>query len=317
VDVLAAGLGFFPGEAASVSETSRFVSFRLFVTGGTGFVGRHLLPRLPFDLFQQVSCLTRSPERLAAHGRVTAVPGDLANAASYSQALASSDTVVHLAASVGKASAVEHLRTNLEGTRRLLEECRRLGVERFVYVSSVAAKFKDISDYPYARSKREAEAAVRESGLTYCIVRPTLVVGRGGRAWSSLQALARRAVIPLPGSGASLTQPVYVEDLAECLVSVLRNGRFWNEAFDVGGPERITVEALVQAIHRHHSGKSGHVIHVPLGPILSVMRRGGGTSGRLRFFLEDGVAEPNPLLERHRPTMRGMEDMIALSIERR
>jgi len=294
------------------------VSPRLFVTGGTGFVGRHLLPRLRSGLFHQVFCLTRSPERIAAHDqRVTAVPGDLAAAASYSKALASSDTVIHLAASMGTASPAEHVRINLEGTTQLLEECRRLGVERFLYVSSVAAKFKDISDYPYAQSKRAAEAAVRESGLTYCIVRPTLIVGRGGGAWSRLEALARRAVILLPGSGATLTQPVYVEDLVECLISLLHEAPFWNEAFDIGGPERITVETLVQAIHRHHSGRKGRVVHVPLGPILPVMSRAGKKLGRLRFFLEDGVAEPNPLLERHRSAMRGVEEMIALSIDRR
>jgi nucleoside-diphosphate-sugar epimerase len=294
------------------------MSPRLFVTGGTGFVGRHFLPRRRSDPFHQVFCLTRSPERIAADdGRVTAVPGDLTAAASYRNALASSDTVVHLAASMGTASPVEHVRINLEGTKQLLEECRRLGVERFVYVSTVAAKFKDISDYPYAQSKRAAEAAVRESGLTYCIVRPTLIAGRGGGAWNRLQALARRAVILLPGSGATLTQPVYVEDLVECLISVLHHASFWDEAFDIGGPERVTVEALVQAIHRHHTGRKGRIVHVPVGLFLPVMRRVGRQSGRLRFFLEDGVAEPNPLLERHRSTMRGMEEMIALSIERR
>ena len=132
-----------------------------------------------------------------------------------------------------------------------------------------------------------------------------------------MQALARRAVILLPGSGAALTQPVYVEDLVECMISVLHQGPFWDEAFDIGGPERITVEAFVQAIHRHCSGRKGRVVHVPLGPILPVMSRLGKKLGRLRFFLEDGVAEPNPLLQRHRSTMRGLEDMIALSIERR
>lgn len=292
------------------------MSPRLFVTGGTGFVGRHLLRRLPSDLFHQVFCLTRVPERLRDHDhRVTAVPGDLTAAASYRNALASSDTVVHAAASVGKASPVEHFRINLGGTEQLLHECRRSGVERFVYVSSVAAKYKEISDYPYAQSKRAAEAAVRESGLTYSIVRPTLIAGRGGGAWNRLQALARHAVIPLPGSGATLTQPVYVEDLVACLISVLRHDDFWNEAFDVGGPERVSVEALVRAIHRHHSGKQGFVVHLPLGLILPVLKRVGGSG--MHFFLEDGVAEPNPLLELHRPRMHGMEDMVALSIERR
>ena len=290
------------------------MSPRLFVTGGTGFVGRRFLARLPSDRFPQVFCLTRDPRRLPSRDhRVSAIPGDLADAASYTDALASSDTVVHLAASVGKASPAEHFRVNLDGTRLLLEECRRLGVERFLHVSSVAVKYKDISDYPYALSKRAAEATVRESGLAYCILRPTLIVGRGGQAWHRLEGWAQRPVIPLPGPGITLTQPVYVEDLVTCMISVLQDGRLWNEAFDVGGPDRVTVDTLVQAIHRHHAGKQGRIVHVPLGPILPVLRRVG--MNELHFFLEDGVAETNLLLELHRSAMRGLHEMIALSIE--
>jgi NADH dehydrogenase len=246
---------------------------------------------------------------------VSAVPGDLTAAATYRDALASSDTMVHLAASMGKASPAEHVRVNVIGTRLLLEECRRLGVKRFVYVSSVAAKYKDIADYPYARSKRAAEAVVRESGLRYCIVRPTLIVGRGGEAWHRLEEWSRRPVIPLPGPGTTLTQPVYVEDLVACLISVLQGGHLWNEDYDVGGPERVTVDTLVQAVHRYHAGRPGRVVHVPVGLLLPVLRRVGMHG--LHFFLEDGVAEPNPLLASQWSTMRGIEDMIALSIERR
>lgn len=283
----------------------------LFVTGGTGFAGRRFLHRLPHGLYERVFVLTRSPERVAAADPpVTPIPGDLAGAPSWDEELAASDTVVHLAARAGRAPADEIFRVNVEGTERLLEACRRVGVARFVYVSSVAAKYRDISRYPYAGSKRAAEAAVRESGLTYCIVRPTLIAGRGGASWERLQALARLPLVPLPGTGAALTQPVYVEDFARCLVSVLREDRFWNDVHDIGGPERVRVEALVRAIHRHHRGGEGRVVHLSRGPLLSVLGRLGAP---LPFFLEDGVAEPNPLLDLHRPTMRDVAAMIALS----
>src|SRR5262249_38698926 len=139
---------------------------KLFLTGSTGFLGRHVRRHL-----QQVE------DRFSIAELPRSAGADLLAPRSYERELAGADTVIHLAAATGKAPIAEHLRANDEGTRVLLEQCRRSGVRHFVFVSTIATKSPDIRHYPYARAKLAAEAAVVSSGLDYTIVRPTIIVG--------------------------------------------------------------------------------------------------------------------------------------------
>ena len=92
---------------------------------------------------------------------VSIVSGDLLRPESYRDVLPSCDTVMHLAAATGRASAGDHERVNARGTEILLEECRRAGVAKVLFVSSVATTFPDKTGYPYALTKARAEEAVR------------------------------------------------------------------------------------------------------------------------------------------------------------
>src|SRR5688500_7996546 len=98
---------------------------RVFLTGATGFLGRHLLDLLDDSRCELAVCLVRDPAKLAGKSRATtyvkAVPGDLLEPEKYAAELAGVDTVCHLAAVTGKASPAEMERVNVEGTRVLLE----------------------------------------------------------------------------------------------------------------------------------------------------------------------------------------------------
>lgn len=274
---------------------------RLFVTGASGFVGRRFLARVAEGPAHEVVGLTRDAARLAGTG-ATPVEGDVAEPGGWADALEGIDAVVHLAAATGAAKAAEHWRVNARGTELLLHAAARAGVERFVFVSSIATRFDDVSDYPYARAKRRAEEAVRASGLAWTIVRPTLVVGPGGGAWESLAGLARRRWIPIPGSGRAVVQPVWVGDVADVLVEAVE-GRWIGEAVDVGGAERLPIEALLARIRERRGQGDPAVLHVPARRLLPVLgwldRRGAPlpvTAGPLRSFYEDGVVGPGGVL---------------------
>ncbi|MBA2634130.1 MAG: NAD-dependent epimerase/dehydratase family protein [Chloroflexi bacterium] len=295
------------------------------MTGGSGFLGRRLLEMAPPECFPEIHCLTRSPRPTPAElgsSRVTFIGGDIFSSNVYGERLASAWAVVHLAATTGRASPAEHFRVNLRGTQHLLEQCAQYGVSRFLYVSTIAVKFRNTSDYAYAASKRAAEDAVRKSGLTHVILRPTLIAGRGGGAWEGLSALARLPVIPLPGPGRAMMQPIYVDDMAGSLLSVLQEERFWDGTYELGGPQEITVEALLRRIHRQYAGRDARVVHLlahPFLPFLRGLERFAApilpvSAGQLRSFYENGVAEPNALLARNRPGMRSLDEMIRLSI---
>ena len=290
----------------------------LFVTGASGLIGRSLLQRLEELEGPSFVCLSRNlgaaPQR-----RARFVQGDLLEPGGWRSALKRCSGVVHLAAVTGKARGEQYTRVNVEGTRRLLEECVKAGVRRFVHVSTIAVRYPDLSRYPYARSKLEAEALVRSSGLDWAIVRPTIVLGRRAPAWRSLSQLAKLPIVPLFGGGRARVQPILAADVAAALADLLAQERLQGEECDLGGPEVLTVEDLLRRIRRALGRGKLRGVRLPAGPPIAVLAALEKpllgllpvTAGQLHALVYDGVAEPNPLLERQRPRMQPLDEALA------
>jgi NADH dehydrogenase len=271
----------------------------VFVTGGSGFVGRRLLPELR-NLGRPVFALDRSGSLAAMPdaGGITVVTGDLLDPATYRSALRSCELVVHLAAATGTATAGDHHRVNAQGTEVLLEECRAAGVTKILLVSSIATTFPPNTGYHYADAKRSAEDAVSRSGLQFTILRPTVITGPGSPNLKSLEKLALLPFIVMPGSGRAWVQPIEVSDVARSIADLVRQDAFANEIVELGGPEVLTMESHLQQIRVARRGRNGRVIHLPL-PLLSFPLRvaeavGLGrllpvTAGQLSSFRFDGV----------------------------
>jgi len=300
---------------------------RIFLTGGSGALGSRLLRRLEEGGAEVAALFRGGPDSEwgSRSGTVKIVRGDLLNASSYQAALGGCSSVVHLAAATGNASAREHFRTNAEGTRILLDACRRAGKPAFLYVSSIAVNFPRRVCYPYAESKREAEAAVRSSGLKFTIVRPTLICGAGSGSLEGLRKLASGSVIPVPGNGQVRMQPIHVDDLAGLIAGIVRERRFAGSTLELGGPDVLTLDALLRELHaclRGDSESGGRCMHVPLVPIRMALTlaermlpgRLPVTSGQLASFRFDGTARSNPLFERHRGELKGVREMLRMSV---
>ena len=207
----------------------------IFVTGYAGFVGSALRARLARGAWH-VRGLARQQPR--ANDQSITV-GDLLVPDTYQSSLVGVDAVVHLAAQTGKARARDYWKVNRDGTSALLAACKRAGVKQILHVSTIAAGFSDRRYYPYAQSKLAAEALVRESGLAYTILRPTIVLGATSPLWSTLSRMARLPFIPLPqGTRPVSVQPVHVNDVARAIEIVLEASRFEGETLDVGGQTR-------------------------------------------------------------------------------
>ncbi len=277
----------------------------VFVTGASGFVGRRLLTALA-RLGRPVVALDRSGA-LAAAGlppQTTVCRGDLLTPATYVDALRGCDTVLHLAAATGKASAADHHRVNVAGTAALVAACREAGVERLLFVSSIAVTFADQTGYHYAAAKTAAEEIVRRCGLRAAIVRPTMIFGAGSPVEAGLAKLALLPVIVAPGGGRVRVQPVHVDDLAACLVEIVEHDRFSGDVIEIGGPDVLPIAAVLQAIRAGRGGQPGLVLPVPLvllrAPALVAERAGLGavlpvTAGQLASFANDSTARPAPL----------------------
>jgi len=275
----------------------------VFVTGGAGFVGQRLLPAL-VAAGMRVVALDRSGTLAGTVPDAESVRGDLLNPEDYRAALAACDTVLHLAAATGRASAAEHHRTNARGTEVLIEEARRAGVRKFLFVSSIAVTFDDLTAYHYAQAKSAAEATVRASGLPFLIVRPTMILGAGAPLLASLEKLALLPVAVLPGNGRALVQPVHVDDVVAALVRAVEADAFSNETIAIGGADRVSMEQLVRELRAARKGADGPLLHFPL-PLLQIPLRlaeaiglGGFlpiTAGQLSSFKFNGLGEMNRL----------------------
>ena len=199
---------------------------KLAITGGTGFVGSHLID-VALAAGHQVKALTRraQPER----GGVEWVPGDLHDRSALERLVGDADAAIHVAGVITGHNAAAFEFGNVGGTLAMLAAATAGGVHRFVHVSSLAAREPKLS--LYGASKARAEELIRSSGLDWSIVRPPAVYGPGDKETLELFRMAKLGLMLMPPHGhVSL---IHVDDLARLLLALA----------DYSAPTEILIEA--------------------------------------------------------------------------
>ena len=185
----------------------------LAVTGGTGFVGQHLLRMALADGYD-VRALTRGwkpPE-----DEIAWVDGALDRPDALLKLCTGADAVIHIAGLIsGSKKAFEEV--NVGGTAAMIDAARKAGVRRFIHISSLAAREPELSEY--GRSKARSERLVAASGLEWTIIRPPAVYGPGDRETLELFKMARRGLVFLPPKGRFSL--IHAEDLCRLILAVL------------------------------------------------------------------------------------------------
>ncbi|HKS79751.1 MAG TPA: NAD(P)H-binding protein [Gaiellaceae bacterium] len=235
------------------------------VTGGTGFVGPHVVHALRASE-TPVRALVRDPAhagRLTSWG-VDLAAGDVTDPASLQAACEGVDAVIHLVAII-KGAPADFERVMAEGTRNVVVAAQAAGVRRFVLASALGLDERTKDAVPYFAAKWEMERAVRESGLEHVIFRPSFVFGREGGVLPTFVRLARLApVTPIIGPGTQRLQPIWVEDLAEYYARALVEPAAANRTFDLGGPEAVSWNEFWERLKRV-LGVRRPSLHVPFG----------------------------------------------------
>ena len=293
----------------------------LFITGGSGFIGRRLLSRLDLRDYEHVFCLSRRPSAeiaSLAETNLTWMQGSLLDSSSYAHSLDDNTTVVHMAAMTGKAPAENHFAVNRDATQHLLRLCRERQVRRFLHMSSIAVSFRDTSNYSYAQSKLESEELVRKSGLNFVIIRPTIVLGRESPAWQSLSQLARLPWVPVFGDGSAKIQPIDVDDLVDSMVTLIGEKEFRGDTYEIGGPDVLTMEEFLRKVHRLYCANEARVWHVPYQPVKALLACAEKfafswmpiSAGQLSAFVQDSIVTDSPFYTQQRPRMKDLDTVL-------
>jgi uncharacterized protein YbjT (DUF2867 family) len=254
----------------------------LLLTGATGEVGSALLPRL---LAQGVAvrCLVRDPRRLGPQRvRVQIALGDLADPPSFRNAMRGVQTVVHLAAAIRDQprGSIEEL--NAIATWRMVQAARQAGVRRFLFFSALGAS--PHHRCRFFRAKALAEQAVRDAGVDHVVFAPSLVYAPRDRWLTLLERLSLLGLTPVPGSGRVSFQPIWAEDVADCVAAAIAGaGPDAGAAlaaptpgsshlrYELAGPETLSHDDAIRVVLRA-LGRRPALLHLPAGVVAAALR---------------------------------------------
>lgn len=249
-----------------------FRGLMILIVGATNFVGRAVARRLGAE-GREFRCLLQPAPRvqqLPSGLSFSTVSANLTDAAALREAMEDVTTVIHLTREEDRLEE-RALQAHAEGTANLVEAAQSAGVSRFIYLSRLGAT--PASAYPLFRIKGESEIIVDESGVDYTTLRAAVVYGADDFFTTRVVMLAKMIplVLPIPDVGMARFQPLWVEDLARCIVATVDRPDLINKTVALGGPEHYSVE---QMIHRilEAAGMRRYLLHVTM----PLMRAGSG-----------------------------------------
>lgn len=255
---------------------------KVFVTGGTGYVGRPIVDHL-LKQGHEVKVLTRQAERTTPWGsKVGVIVGDLFDDTSLKLGLHGSDAVIHLVGIIREKprQGVTMQRIHADGTKLLVKAALEANISRFIHMSALGARPDAFT--AYHQSKWNAEKQVRQSGLQFTIFRPSIVFGKGGQSPSFVSQLATvirtSPFVPVIGTGDYRMQPVHTSVVAKAFCDALSSEKTIGETFELGGPNAVTYEEVVRALMQF-IGTRKPIIHVPLTMLEVVIRSLGWLPG--------------------------------------
>jgi uncharacterized protein YbjT (DUF2867 family) len=235
---------------------------KVFVTGGTGFTGSHVVPLLLKNGYQ-VRCLYRpASDRSFLHSTQPEIEwalGDVADPQALSASMPGIDALVNIASlGFGHADSI-------------VQAAKEAGIQRAIFVSSTAI-FTQLN----AQSKKvrlAAEAAIQASGLQYTILRPTMIYGspRDRNMWRLIRFMRYSPIIPVFGDGNYLQQPIYVGDVAQAIRSCLCSDQTVGKSYNIAGKVPLTYNQVIDTAAAQIN-KRVWKVHIPSSPVVSLLR---------------------------------------------
>jgi nucleoside-diphosphate-sugar epimerase len=291
---------------------------KVFVTGGTGFVGSHLVTAL-LARGDDVVCLARDLAKVervfAGQARPRVVRGDLSHREALEEGARDADVVFHVAGLIAGRGRADFFSANADGTRQVAEAAARVAprLRRFVYVSSLAAAgpsrrgeplTEDLPSRPltmYGHSKLAGEEILRGFPFPWTVIRPPVVYGPRDTEMYRVFRLASLGLAAVFGNGSQELSFVFVEDLVAALLSSVETPP--GKVYFAAHPEVVTSRSMVTSVHRAvrsiglpqpFEGRPPFILPIP-----GIMARGGlwlyeraaGLAGRATLLTSDKANE--------------------------
>lgn len=220
---------------------------KIAITGGTGFVGRHVAERLLAEGHEVVIIARRAQGTLSPARRVVAVASDLSDAELMAAAFAGCDGVAHCAGINREMGKQTYKRVHIDGTRNVVEAARKAGVRRIALMSFLRAR--PTCGSAYHESKWAAEEIVRNSGLEYTVFKAGMVYGRGDHMLDHLShALHTFPLLATVGFLEKAIRPLAIEDLVLAIRGALVEGRLSNKTVAITGAEELLLSEAVRRV---------------------------------------------------------------------
>ena len=268
---------------------------KLFISGGTGFVGEHLCRELQ-SRGHEVRLLVHI--RRQATAGVEYVEGDVTQPETFAGGAEGCNAVINLVGIIREfpAKGITFERLHVQATENMLAAARSCGINRYLQMSALGTRQDAVADYH--KTKWKAEELVRGSGLQWTIFRPSLVFGPRDAFVNMLAAQLKIApVMPLIGDGRYRLQPIHADDVARCFALALEMPVTIGQTYSLCGNDRMTYTELLDAIAAALGKSAPLKPQTPLGlmkPLIALMQKIPQfpiTSDQLQMLLEESICD--------------------------
>ncbi len=268
---------------------------KIFISGGTGFVGGHLVREL-LQRGHELRLLTHR-RRQVAEG-IQQIEGDVARPETFEEAVRGCDAAINLVGIIREFQFrdVTFKKLHVQATANMLAAARKGGVRRYLQMSALGTRPNAVSDYH--KSKWQAEELVRGSDLEWTIFRPSLIFGPKDSFINMLAAQLRLApAMPVIGSGRYRLQPIHADDVARCFALALEKPETAGQAYELCGSDCMSYEELLDTIAASLGRSSPFKPRAPLGlmkliiPVMQNIPLFPITMDQLQMLLEESVCD--------------------------
>ena len=269
---------------------------KIFISGGTGFVGGHVCKEL-LSRGHQLRLLVHSRRSEEGSG-IEYVNGDVTSAAECAAGAKGCEAVINLVGIIREfpARGITFSRLHVEATRNMLAAAEANGIRRYLQMSALGSRPAAVSGYH--QSKYAAEELVVAAGLDHTIFRPSLIFGPKDAFVNMLAGFIRSfSIVPVIGDGRYRLQPIAADDVARCFALALEKAETVGKAYTICGPDRLTyldiVDAVARALGRFFvlKMKNPLVLMQFVTPLLEKFPFYPVTSDQITMLLEESICD--------------------------